>query len=101
MKTGSAIIVEGQHPDGRWDSDPPPPVGWGVPTRYRLNGRELHPGELVELELADGTWVCGRFCEPTTSNHWFDLALQLAGQDDEELLRVTTDASFRWPRRAA
>ena len=96
MTQGHRIVAEGQHPDDTWAKHPLP--GWeSVPIRFSVAGKQLEPGDPVEL-LVQGVWLPTTFHGFANNSSYVRLSVEL-GYHEEHIERVTVpiDTRFRIP----
>ena len=95
---GHPILVEGQHPDGRWEEDPPPDYR---PIRFSVGGQPLELNHPVEF-LVQSCWVTATFEGLSRASCFARLSIPLSYGDEEiESVDVPVSARFRLPESSA
>ena len=74
---------------------------------HRLHGRALEAGDLIEVQLADGYWLRGRYEWSGNEARWAGLRIDLGGpwqsarvatRPPAAVMALHPDALVRWPQ---
>lgn len=80
-----------------------PELRWelGGPRNY-LDGKPMHAGEILEVELSDGSWTTARYeysWNKREGEFQAYFLISKAGSDDEEVVLRAESIPCRWPGR--